>query len=97
MTEIVYILFLSFVTASFSNWFDDTLQADMIFAKWGEFVKDKFWMKPFGGCLICTCTWVNIIASFSVFIFAGLNAGEFVLLSVTLISISNTFLKFIIK
>lgn len=97
MIEIVYILFLSFVTASFSNWFDDCLQPNMIFARWGEFVKDKFWLKPLGGCLICTNTWVNIVTAFGVFIFAGLNAWEFILLSVTLISISNTFLKFIIK
>lgn len=97
MQYVISILFAAFTAASFSNFFDDCLQDGMIFEKWGKFIEGKFWLKPLGGCMICTNTWVNIIASIAIAIYAGITILEFLLLAVTLVSISNTFLKFIIK
>lgn len=97
MTEIISILFIAFATASFSNFFDDCLQDGMILAKWGALAKDKFWMKPLGGCLICTNTWVNIITATAIAVSLHIEPISSVILTGTLVSISNTFLKFIIK
>lgn len=97
MYEILSILFIAFATASFSNFFDDCLQDGMILAKWGGYVKDKYWMKPLGGCLICTNTWVNIITAVTIAVSLHIEPISAAILIGTLVSISNTLLKYIIK
>lgn len=88
---IVEILFISFVGASLANLFDDCIQEGMIFQRWGEIVKDNFWLKPLGGCIICTTPWITLIVSGIYF------TSPFLFYPIALIAISNTALKFIIK
>lgn len=48
----------------FSNFFDDCLYPNMIFAKYGEWVsKLGFIGKPIGACAICTNFWISILIS----------------------------------
>lgn len=87
----VEIIFIAFVGASLTNLFDDTIQEGMIFQFWGYVVRDNFWLKPFGGCIICTCPWITLIVSGIYMI------SPFLFFPIALIAISNTILKFIIR
>lgn len=88
---IVEIFFIAFVGGSLTNLFDDTIQEGMIFEKWGKVVEGNFWLKPLGGCLICTCPWITLIVSGLYMI------SPCLFFPIALIGIANTFLKFIIK
>lgn len=87
----VEIIFIAFVGASLTNLFDDTIQEGMIFQFWGRIVRDNFWLKPLGGCIICTCPWITLIVSGIYMI------SPFLFFPIALIAISNTILKFIIR
>lgn len=88
---IANILFIAFVGASVANFYDDCLQEGMIFSFIGKFVKDKFWLKPLGGCIICTNVWITFLMSILYLFFPVI----FIVFAV--LGISNTCLKFIIK
>lgn len=60
-------------------------------AEFIEPLRDKFWKKPIGGCIICTNVWITILVALIYYFLNPL----FIILSV--IGISSTFLKFIIK
>jgi len=89
----VSIIFVAFSSASFANFFDDCLQDGMIFQSYGKWLKnnESFWKKPIGGCIVCTTTWITFLM---IILFIYL-PYLFALLSI--IGISNTILKFIIK
>ena len=48
------VLFVGFISACFTNFFDDIIQEGMILEKYGKFIENKPIFKPLGGCLICT-------------------------------------------
>lgn len=77
---------------SFANLFDDCLGEGMIFEFWGKIVKGKFWMKPLGGCVICTNVWITI--AFTVLILIEFNLP---VLALSILGVSNTVLRFILK
>lgn len=89
--SVVDILFIAAAGASLANLFDDCLGEGMIFERYGQFIKDKFWFKPLGGCIICTNVWI----AFSLFLLFPLCPLVFNVLAV--IGISNTVLRFIVK
>ena len=93
LTVFVNILFVAFSGASLANFFDDCLQDGMIFCKYGNFINTnkRWYFKPLGGCIICTNFWITILLV-ALFIFSF---KAFIFFSV--VGISNTFLKFIIK
>jgi hypothetical protein len=98
MIDIIGILFVAFVTASLTNFIDDCLADGMIFGKYGTWAKDgSKWKKPIGGCMICTNAWVNILTGTAVSIYFTIGAVNAIILTLALVAISNTFLKFIIR
>ena len=98
MIDILGILFVAFTTASLTNFIDDCLAEDMIFGKYGQWVKDgSTWKKPIGGCLICTNAWVNIITGTAANIYFQTDIINAIILIIALVAISNTMLKFIIR
>jgi hypothetical protein len=91
----IELLFFAFAAASLSNFLDDCMAPEMIFGKYGNWIRSKgFWGKPFGGCLICMNVWVSA-CTYIVF----LQPCSLIdwLLILPFIGISNTFLKFIIR
>lgn len=38
-----------------------TIGEGMLFERWGAFVEDKYWLKPFGGCGYCTSFWITAL------------------------------------
>jgi len=60
-------------------------------AEFIEPLNEKFLKKPIGGCIICTNVWITILLIILYYVLYPL----FIILSI--IGISNTFLKFIIK
>lgn len=88
---IVEIFFVAFVGASLTNLFDDSIQPGMLLEKWGKIVEGNFWLKPLGGCIICTTPWVTLIIS-GIYMLS-----PFVFYPIALVAISNTILKFIIR
>lgn len=60
-------------------------------AEFVEQIKEPFWKMPIGGCIICTNVWITILLILLYYIFYQL----FIILSI--IGISNTFLKYIIR
>ena len=44
--------------------FDDFMAEGMIFNFWGKHLdahEDNFWLKPLGGCIVCTTVWAVIV------------------------------------
>lgn len=91
LSAIANILFVALSGASLANLYDDCLQEGMIFAKFGAFIKDKFWLKPLGGCLICTNVWVTLLVGIIYFL------SPVLFFAISIVGISNSILKFIIK
>lgn len=67
IVSLVSFAFVGLTAALITDFLFDCLQDGMIFSKWGKFVEDKFWMKPLGGCLICTNFWISAILVFIYF------------------------------
>lgn len=84
------IVVLAFFCACLSDFFDDIIKDDMIFERWGKFVNGKFWLKPLGGCLLCTNVWVNIAAFF---VINGFNFDLSIINLLFQIGVSNLILK----
>lgn len=92
---IILLLFLAFGAASLSNLIDDCIAPEMIFGKYGNWIRAKgFIGKPFGGCLICTNVWVSMIVYISFMQPCSVNEWAF---AVLFVGISNSILKFIIR
>ena len=84
------LIIYAFICATFTDFIDDCLKEGMIFEKWGKIVDGNFWLKPLGGCLVCTNVWINIVLYF-ILMFYG-KEFDFVLLFGQ-IGLSNYFLK----
>lgn len=92
---IILLLFFAAAASSLSNLIDDCLNPDMIFGRYGNWIRSKgFIGKAFGGCLICTNVWVSLIVYIAFMQPCNLNEWAFALLFV---GISNSILKFIIR
>lgn len=92
---IILLVFFAFGSASLSNLIDDCIAPEMIFGKYGNWIRSKgFIGKPFGGCLICTNVWVSLIVYLAFLHPCSINEWAF---SVLFVGISNTILKFIIR
>lgn len=85
------VLFIGFISACFTNFFDDIIQEGMILEKYGKFIDNKPIFKPLGGCLICTNVWVAVLM---LFLF---NFLPILFNILAIFGIANTALKFIIK
>ena len=93
--EILLFLLIAFGAASLSNLIDDSIAPEMIFGKYGNWIRSKgFIGKPFGGCLICTNVWVSLIVYLAFLQPCSVNEWAFAALFV---GISNSILKFIIR
>ncbi len=55
------LLVVGIASALLTDFFFDCMADNMILGQWGEIVKDKFWLKPLGGCLICTNFWITAL------------------------------------
>lgn len=108
---IANILFIVIASASIANLYDDCLQENMILSTLGNVLQKEIryntaiekeeiegekipvpkWKMPIGGCIICTNVWITILMIL-LYLFLPV---VFLLLSV--VGISNTALKFIIK
>lgn len=85
------VLFVGFISACFTNFFDDMIQDGMILEKYGKFIDNKPIFKPLGGCLICTNVWVAVLM---ILLF---NFVPILFNILAIFGIANTALKFIIK
>ena len=87
------LIFIALVGASLSNLLDDCFQDGMIFSFYGKWINslDSFISKPLGTCLICFNVWITIL----MIAIYNICYPAFIILSI--ISISNTILKYIIK
>lgn len=47
----------------------------MILEKYGIFVKDKFYLKPFGGCGHCTVFWMGVLLATPFFLWKSILIG----------------------
>lgn len=88
---IVSILFIAVSSACFSDFLDDCFKEGMIFERWGNFVKDKFWLKPLGGCAQCMNVWVTVI----MLLLSQILPVVFYIFA--LIGLSNAFIKYLWK
>lgn len=88
---IAKILFIALGSASLTNLFDDCIQKGMIFSRWGDFIRDKPWGKPLGGCMICTNVWMTGLILILFYV------SQPVALTLITLGISNTALKIILR
>ena len=59
------ILILAVTAAAISNMLDDFMSPDMIFDRYGNWVRSLgWWGKPLGGCLVCMNVWVAVVLYF---------------------------------
>ena len=95
LTDAILLLILAFSAASLTNFIDDCISPEMIFGKYGEWVRYLGWIgKPIGGCIICTNVWV----SFTVYMVTVKPCAlSGYLLAILFVGVSNTILKFIIR
>lgn len=92
----IELIILAAIPAMFSNFIDDCLAPEMIFERYGNWVRSLgFWGKPIGGCLICTNTWVTTIWMFMVADICSVYDLAFH--AVLFMGVSNTVLKFVIR
>jgi hypothetical protein len=92
------LIILAAIPAGLSNWIDDCIAPDMIWARYGNWVRGLgFWGKPIGGCLICTNTWVTLIWMGFVCHKDIHSLSDLVFRAILFIAVSNTALKFIIR
>jgi hypothetical protein len=95
LTDAILLLILAFSAASLTNFIDDCIAPEMIFSKYGEWVRSLGYVgKPIGGCIICTNVWVSAAVYFAAVLPCSLYGY---LLAILFISVSNTILKFIIR
>lgn len=93
--EIAVMMLVAVCAASLSNLIDDCIAPEMIFWKYGNWVRSLGWYgKPIGGCLLCTNVWVSLAVYLALF---GLCGWQSVVFAILFIAVSNTALKFIIK
>ena len=95
ITDAILLLILAFSAASLTNFIDDCISPEMIFGKYGNWVRSLGWIgKPIGGCIICTNVWVSA-AVYVITLQPCTLAGY--LFAILFVSVSNTILKFIIR
>lgn len=95
INEILILFIFAFGAASLSNLIDDCIAPEMIFGRYGNWIRSKgFIGKPFGGCLICTNVWVSLVVYLAFMQPCSLNEWAF---SILFVGISNSMLKFIIQ
>lgn len=52
---------LAFVAGCIMYSLEVGMQKGMMLERYGNFVKDKFWLKPLGGCGYCTVFWIGFL------------------------------------
>lgn len=96
ITDIAFLLFLSFGAASISHFFDDCMAEGMIFEKYGNWVRKLGKIgKPIGGCVKCTNFWIASVLFLIVFL--DDITGHYFIAYALYIGISNTFVTLISK